>query len=229
MHQNITIYIYIYIYFNLHTVHQYIFYIHKYSLLYTVLYIRPGHLCQARNNVHTLRHASPRTSSDRYIQHTVHFSKHLVCCESMKSHVSYFYNCLSDCKCEGCKKEIFSLNFQTCSNPGIEWSFSLLSLLLSDRRLCMGHDTMTDLMVIKRNDKVWSPNERKQILTCAVEIYLEKKCKVQLASVETENPVLKKRQLVQRKTIPSTSCIQMTHQVLPTQMGFNQRVRLMIH
>ena len=60
----------------------------------------------------------------------------------------------------------------------------------------MGHDTMTDLMVIKRNDKVWSPNERKQILTCAVEIYLEKKCKVQLASVETENPVLKKRQLV---------------------------------
>ena len=33
----------------------------------------------------------------------------------------------------------------------------------------MGHDTVTDLMLIKGNDKVWSPNERKEILTYAVE------------------------------------------------------------
>ena len=60
---------------------------------------------------------------------------------------------------------------------------------------------MTDLILIKGNDKVWSPNERKEILTPAVEMYLGKKHKVQLAAVETENPMLKKRRLEEDNTI----------------------------
>ena len=60
---------------------------------------------------------------------------------------------------------------------------------------------MIDLILIKGNDKVWSPNELKEILTPAVEMYLGKKHKVQLAAVETENPVLKKRRLEEDNTI----------------------------
>ena len=44
-------------------------------------------------------------------------------------------------------------------------------------------------------------NECKEILTTAVEMYLGKKHKVQLAAVETENPVLKKRRLEEDNTI----------------------------
>ena len=44
-------------------------------------------------------------------------------------------------------------------------------------------------------------NECKEILTTAVEMYLGKKHKVQLAAVETENPMLKKRQLEEDNTI----------------------------
>ena len=60
---------------------------------------------------------------------------------------------------------------------------------------------MTDLILIKGNDKVWSPNELKEILTPAVEMYSGKKHKVQLTAVETENPVLKKRRLEEDNTI----------------------------
>ena len=41
----------------------------------------------------------------------------------------------------------------------------------------------------------------KEILTPAVEMYLGKKHKVQLAAVETENPMLKKRRLEEDNTI----------------------------
>ena len=60
---------------------------------------------------------------------------------------------------------------------------------------------MTDLILIKGNDKVWSPNERKEILNRAVEMYLEKKRKVLLGAMETENPALKKKRLEEDNTI----------------------------
>ena len=61
---------------------------------------------------------------------------------------------------------------------------------------------MTDLILIKGNDKVWSPNERKEpCLTRAVEMYLEKKRKVLLGAMETENPALKKKRLEEDNTI----------------------------
>ena len=41
----------------------------------------------------------------------------------------------------------------------------------------------------------------KEILTPAVEMYLGKKRKVELAGVETENPLLKKRQLEEDNTV----------------------------
>lgn len=72
------------------------------------------------------------------------------------------------------------------SNSSVERAFSLLTLLLNDRRLSMSHETMEDLLLTKANDSAWSEAERKGIIARAVEIYLEKRRKVQLARSEQE-------------------------------------------
>ena len=72
------------------------------------------------------------------------------------------------------------------SNSAVERAFSLLTLLLSDRRLSMSHTTMEDLMLIKGNDKVWSTGERNEILFRAVQIYMEKQQKTRLDIAENE-------------------------------------------
>jgi hypothetical protein len=61
------------------------------------------------------------------------------------------------------------------SNSAVERAFSLLTLLLSDRRLSMKHSTMTDLMLIKGNDNCWSAKERKgDSSTCCITLHGEK-------------------------------------------------------
>ena len=47
------------------------------------------------------------------------------------------------------------------SNSAIERVFCVLILLLNDRRLCMTHETMENLMIVKGNDKVWTEKEKK--------------------------------------------------------------------
>lgn len=63
------------------------------------------------------------------------------------------------------------------SNSSVERAFSLLTSILSNRRLKLRHKTIEDLMIIKLNDKIWSPSERNEILENALKIYLRKRRK----------------------------------------------------
>ena len=72
------------------------------------------------------------------------------------------------------------------SNSAVERAFSVLTLLLNDRRLCMTHETMENLMIVKGNDKVWTEKEKKDILARSVDIYLEKRRKTKLSSAGIE-------------------------------------------
>ena len=60
------------------------------------------------------------------------------------------------------------------SNSTVERAFSLLTLLLSDKRLSMRHATMEQVMMININDKIWTSLERESIITAAVHKYLAK-------------------------------------------------------
>lgn len=60
------------------------------------------------------------------------------------------------------------------SNSAVERGFSILTMMLSDRRLKTSHDLMNFRIVIKINDKNFNDHERSEILRRAVEIYLTK-------------------------------------------------------
>ena len=61
------------------------------------------------------------------------------------------------------------------SNSTVERAFSLLTLLLSDKRLSMSHKTMKDVILININDKLRSDVERNDIIKMAAEKYLSKR------------------------------------------------------
>ena len=61
------------------------------------------------------------------------------------------------------------------SNSSVERSFSTLTNIMSDRRLKMSHLTLETLIIIKGNDRNWSENERGEIISQAVSIYLKKR------------------------------------------------------
>ena len=61
------------------------------------------------------------------------------------------------------------------SNSSVERAFSVLTTLLSDRRLSMKHDTMEEVILIAGNDSLWSDSERAEILNAAVEKYMSKR------------------------------------------------------
>ena len=61
------------------------------------------------------------------------------------------------------------------SNSTVERAFSVLTLLLSDRRLSLHHETMEDLMLIKCNNKNWGCQEREDIIERALEICMSKR------------------------------------------------------
>ena len=61
------------------------------------------------------------------------------------------------------------------SNSSVERVFSILTILLSDRRLKMNHSTMEDCIIISGNDALWSDKERGDIVKAAVEKYLMKR------------------------------------------------------
>ena len=64
------------------------------------------------------------------------------------------------------------------SNSTVERAFSLLSLLLSDRQLSLAHTTIEDLLVIDINDKLWTTQERENIILSAAEKYQAAKRRV---------------------------------------------------
>ena len=63
----------------------------------------------------------------------------------------------------------------SASNSTVERAFSILSLILSDRRLSMSHKMMKRCIMISANDSNWSKSEREQLIERAVDLYMEKR------------------------------------------------------
>lgn len=64
------------------------------------------------------------------------------------------------------------------SNSTVERAFSLLTLLLFDRRLRLAHNTIENLLLININDNLWTPSEREEIITGAAQKYETSKRRV---------------------------------------------------
>ena len=63
----------------------------------------------------------------------------------------------------------------SASNSTVERAFSVVSLILSDRRLNMSHKMMEQCIMIFANDSNWSKSEREQLIERAVDLYMEKR------------------------------------------------------
>ena len=61
------------------------------------------------------------------------------------------------------------------SNSAVEHVFSILIVILTDRRLKMNNSTMEDSVIIAGNDTNFTQQERDDILSRAVDIYLGKR------------------------------------------------------
>ncbi|XP_065665100.1 zinc finger protein 862-like [Hydra vulgaris] len=61
------------------------------------------------------------------------------------------------------------------SNSAVERVFSILTVILTDRRLKMNHSTMEDSIIIAGNDTNFTQQERDDILSRAVDIFLDKR------------------------------------------------------
>ena len=70
----------------------------------------------------------------------------------------------------------------SASNSTVERAFSILTAMLSDKRLLLKHTSLQDLMIIKINDKIWSVAEREEILESALNTYMSKRRTTQLSS-----------------------------------------------
>lgn len=66
------------------------------------------------------------------------------------------------------------------SNSSVERSFSVLTSVLTDRRLKMSHATLEMLIRIYSNDKVWSEIEREEIISRATDIHLDKRRRLRM-------------------------------------------------
>ena len=78
------------------------------------------------------------------------------------------------------------------SNSSVERAFSILRMMLSDKRLKSSHELLNYRLVIKGNHKYWTDSERTEILKRAVDIYMSKKArrkrKIDQNSGETSTP-----------------------------------------
>ena len=61
------------------------------------------------------------------------------------------------------------------SNSSVERSFSIMTLVLSDRRLGMLHDTIEKCMIVASNDTNWSKEEKEMLIHRAVDVYMQKR------------------------------------------------------
>ena len=71
------------------------------------------------------------------------------------------------------------------SNSATERSISILTLLLTDRRTKLAHDTIRMLLSIKINDHLWSEQELDDIISEAVDLYMSAPQKKQVDTPET--------------------------------------------
>lgn len=61
------------------------------------------------------------------------------------------------------------------SNSQVERTFSVVTNILSDKRLSMNHDTLDDCIVILGNNSLWTVAEKEEIITLAREKYMRKR------------------------------------------------------
>ena len=73
------------------------------------------------------------------------------------------------------------------SNSAVERIFSILTVILTDRRLKMNHSTMEDSLIIAGNDQNFTYQEREDILSRAADIYISKRRVFRLDSANTSN------------------------------------------
>ena len=71
------------------------------------------------------------------------------------------------------------------SNSTTKRSFSILTLLLTDCRTKFAHDTTRMLLSIKINDHLWSEQERDNIISEVVDLYMSAPRKKQFDTPET--------------------------------------------
>ena len=97
------------------------------------------------------------------------------------------------------------------SNAFVECGFSILTSMLSDRRLRLKHETMDDLLVIKANDSTWTPQEKEEIIECALAKHMSTRRKLKLdeglASENTKKATITQRaSIAETDSVSSTSC-----------------------
>ena len=63
--------------------------------------------------------------------------------------------------------------------------FFILTLLLTDRRTKLAHDTIRMLLSIKINDHLWTEQERDDIISQAIDLYMSAPRKKQVDTPET--------------------------------------------
>jgi len=67
------------------------------------------------------------------------------------------------------------------SNSFVASTFSFLTAMLSDRRLCFRHETMANLLMIRANHLAWSSAECEQLVNAAVKSFVMRRCKLKVA------------------------------------------------
>lgn len=89
------------------------------------------------------------------------------------------------------------------SNSNVERAFSILRLLLSDRRLSTSHTLMEMRLRIAVNDVIWTEKEREDLLKRATELYLMKNRKRKLDEDEDGNKAKKQRRMQEAMIVAS--------------------------
>ena len=85
------------------------------------------------------------------------------------------------------------------SNSTVERAFSTLTLILTDRRISLNHNSIEDIMIINGNDVNWTIKEKEEIIARAREIYKEKRRRTRM---EGEPPIKKREKVIKKEEIP---------------------------
>ena len=80
-------------------------------------------------------------------------------------------------------KKVFSLS---ASNSTVERAFSFLTLLLSDKRLSLKHETIESSMKLNLSDKILVEKEKNEILERAIDIYVGKRRRKKVSKQPTK-------------------------------------------
>ena len=75
------------------------------------------------------------------------------------------------------------INSISGSNSKAERTFSIMSNILSDKRLSISHNTLTNNLIICGNNSLWNRNEREEIIKRALDTYLKLKRQMKISNL----------------------------------------------